>query len=887
MDDLLSHIIGLTSQWDPANDVVNLCEQACKTRNRSDVAILFGALQKPLSDGARQVWGEFCDDFLSWNINCGVRETTKSPSLETRYQPEPTRAHQWIAEMCVSYGARCLSINFDGLTRRAIDNYVGTDGKGVILDTAEKAENFFSRAPLRENRKPLYGVFKVRGDIFYARCCTPGCPLEQVGAPVYDLDSYSKSPGDVEPKTKSVLACPECGELRTLQIGFPGHHEKEVESEKILACLWRFVVPSTSMFVLLGFSGEWDRSIVDFIFEASRYQKIPVLDVRLEPKEGAKHFIRGVWNTEYNDVNYSPEYDKADHFAELMRQTAGRQPPLRLVPTDSKPTHLRGFSSQVPPDEIWHPKGWDSPYGSGAICNEREFAELNYFSQLGLKTFWWGAIDSVNKHNRYLHSIGVMSVAELWHKKLFESDTSCEVEIERELLRIAALLHDFGHLPFSHLFEEIFDELHWIASPQSERPWHEVLTRQKFDTLLTKQLGDELSVESYIRERLGYEPADILNLIDGCSGKAYLDAMVNSPLDADKVDYVFRDLAFLKNFGSPHTALPGSVPASSATDWLNQFLEHQELSPEGLIRLNMRSSLMALDLLETRRDLYLKFYLAPELRAMERITAFVLVCYLGRFLPEKLYEDIVGSESPFVFDHGVKKVTIASSVVIDKYASIIRATQTEQNPILREGLLLEQILEELCQGTDWIDSAVIDVLQRLRDLIGSFPTSKDTNDVSLGKKVKETYGKLHVAGPYYADSRHEPELREIVRELTLLYQGAVLFDVVRTPRLLATPISRHFGAVSGTRMDLYGETFLVPDGHPSQWSIKSRAKVPLHTVDFGHLNHRYLQILLLDPLDQPAKSSYIHQQFRRRCARANMDFMESPVVVFGGSNGSH
>ncbi|MGH8606080.1 MAG: HD domain-containing protein, partial [Gammaproteobacteria bacterium] len=147
-------------------------------------------------------------------------------------------------------------------------------------------------------------------------------------------------------------------------------------------------------------------------------------------------------------------------------------------------------------------------------------------------------------HNRYLHSIGTMDVAGRWHEKLLDSNKnkSPEAEIEREFLRIAALLHDYGHLPFSHLFEEIFDELHWFPSPRRERSRHEVRTRWKFDKLLEERLGSKGTVREYIKERLGYEPDDIVNLIDGCCGKAYLDAIVNSPLDADKIDYIFRDL---------------------------------------------------------------------------------------------------------------------------------------------------------------------------------------------------------------------------------------------------------------------------------------------------------------------------------------------------------
>lgn len=86
------------------------------------------------------------------------------------------------------------------------------------------------------------------------------------------------------------------------------------------------------------------------------------------------------------------------------------------------PTHVGTYGKCVPRDRIWNPEDWHSPCGSAWICSEDDFQDLKYYSQLGLKTFWWGAIDSVEKHNRYLHSIGTMHVAKRWHEKFFESN---------------------------------------------------------------------------------------------------------------------------------------------------------------------------------------------------------------------------------------------------------------------------------------------------------------------------------------------------------------------------------------------------------------------------------------------------------------------------------
>ena len=61
------------------------------------------------------------------------------------------------------------------------------------------------------------------------------------------------------------------------------------------------------------------------------------------------------------------------------------------------------------------------------------------------------------QHTRFEHSLGVMHIAgqagqALSEKGIFKSDDDVKI------LRLAGLLHDIGHGPFSHLFEEIIQE---------------------------------------------------------------------------------------------------------------------------------------------------------------------------------------------------------------------------------------------------------------------------------------------------------------------------------------------------------------------------------------------------------------------------------------------
>lgn len=882
MPDLLTHLTYLTKSPQNLNDegiekIDELCQRSQKTRSRSDIAMLFSALQETRSDQreVKALWTKFCQQFLNGDILLQDQQSGAGSILLR----DPTQAHSWIASMCLDYKARCLSLNFDGLTRKAINhlinkrkskNALAPHDKCVILDSPQKLASFFGRDP---ERRRLCSVFKLRGDIFYAVCQTSGCPLENTRTPIYALSSPETSVG-----AEKLILCPECEEARNLQIAFPGYYVKEQESDEMLAMLWRHVVPNLSIIIVIGFSGEWDRSVVDFTFKVAQSQKIPVVDVRLRPLKGESHYIYNSWRENYPTVHeYIPIYGTADDFAQRMDKAIEAQTE-RLSPTLAKSTpRPQPGVVVISPDEIWTEKEERPSDVAANISREPDVENLQQYSQLGLKTFWWGAVENVPKHNRYKHSIGTMRVATQWHESLEQNliemgMTKDELARERDFLRISMLLHDYGHLPFSHLFEEIFAELHWTPLEGSSAPWHEVLTKEKIKNLFNEKLRGTNNTIHYWVEELGYDIGHVIDLIAGRFGKPHLDAIVNSPLDADKIDYLFRDLDFLK-FGS---TLP-----PDRRGWLTDFLKDQDLSPEGLVRLNGRSALHALALLETRRKLYLTFYLAPELRMMERITSHVLVCYLGHYVPSKLRERLQKGTNPFPIDidYGPLKVELASKKILEKYETVLRPQDSESSTEpLQEVLLLESLLREMLDNPQQMDTTVIKSFKELQRRLSSFPRTSD-NKKPFGSFVRSLYKDLHVAGPYYADAVSEDALREIVRELTLLYQGSVLFDVTKTPKFLAGASTRVFDRFWKSRQRVVGEAFLVPDVNPNKWTIKSRARVPLHAVDFGPLNKQYLQILIFDPNGERPESQYIHQQFLRSCAKKNISLDENSPIL--------
>ena len=86
------------------------------------------------------------------------------------------------------------------------------------------------------------------------------------------------------------------------------------------------------------------------------------------------------------------------------------------------------------------------------IIDTPEFQRLRRIKQLsGAHLTYPGA-----QHTRFEHSIGVMHIAgmaanSLSSKRQMPSSDTNDV-------RLAALLHDIGHGPFSHLFEEVLQK---------------------------------------------------------------------------------------------------------------------------------------------------------------------------------------------------------------------------------------------------------------------------------------------------------------------------------------------------------------------------------------------------------------------------------------------
>jgi len=125
------------------------------------------------------------------------------------------------------------------------------------------------------------------------------------------------------------------------------------------------------------------------------------------------------------------------------------------------------------------------------------------------------------QHTRFEHSLGVMHIAGQAGQVLQEKGIINSDDIEN--LRIAALLHDIGHGPFSHLFEEL--------SQRKKKSSHEQLGR---DLILKTDIGDLIS-------KSGFDKKFITKLAFGDSKFQFMNEIISGALSADIMDYLLRD----------------------------------------------------------------------------------------------------------------------------------------------------------------------------------------------------------------------------------------------------------------------------------------------------------------------------------------------------------
>jgi uncharacterized protein len=189
------------------------------------------------------------------------------------------------------------------------------------------------------------------------------------------------------------------------------------------------------------------------------------------------------------------------------------------------------------------------PGGVPGDTSEQDLIDAGWLQRLRrihqLQSAWW--VFATAEHSRFQHALGAMHLAGEWSRHLYPTlkascgDVPSEALVE-ETMRMAGLLHDVGHGPFGHFFDENYlDE--WSLD-------HEAIGRELVTGPLAGLiggLGAAPAADFEAGERI--DPRWIAYLIssaelEGFRAPAWVVALkpaMVGPFSADNMDYVPRD----------------------------------------------------------------------------------------------------------------------------------------------------------------------------------------------------------------------------------------------------------------------------------------------------------------------------------------------------------
>jgi hypothetical protein len=159
------------------------------------------------------------------------------------------------------------------------------------------------------------------------------------------------------------------------------------------------------------------------------------------------------------------------------------------------------------------------------LIETRELQRLRRVKLMGLSYVVYPSAD----HNRFAHSLGVAFLMKrvIARMQALGDDPRFRALVDhlheyRELLLAAALLHDIGHFPLSHLLEGFTGEPH-------ER-WTARLARRP-----------EGEVYQVLKAYDGRTPDQVAEIIGRTFKPSFAVKLISSQLDVDRMDYLLRD----------------------------------------------------------------------------------------------------------------------------------------------------------------------------------------------------------------------------------------------------------------------------------------------------------------------------------------------------------
>lgn len=266
------------------------------------------------------------------------------------------------------------------------------------------------------------------------------------------------------------------------------------------------------------------------------------------------------------------------------------------------------------------------------VVNSRPFQRLRDIRQLGMGHMVYPGAN----HTRFEHSLGCVHVATKFFDTLARNADGKWSDIVKEdnkkrlkdLLRLAALLHDIGHAPFSHAGEDLFVPPNIATSGLKElelKKLHKDYSHEQ----RTAELIRAEPIAGLIRSSNGLDPEEVVfvatephrSKLSNLFSRVDLDllnSILTGELGADRCDYLLRD--------AYHSGQPGGSFDLDRLIHQTTLIQHEGVDWIGI---NEGGVMAAEQMVAARFAAYINLYFHKTKRSYEQH----LLRFLKAWLP--------------------------------------------------------------------------------------------------------------------------------------------------------------------------------------------------------------------------------------------------------------